>query len=197
MISLAAMEASRRPGVPEDERVALLDEAVAALRSILVERPDLVRVRLELARAFFIKGEDSLARRHFERVLAGDLPPPVVANVQRFLAEIRARKRWRVYFGAALAPDSNIGAASDERFIQIHIGGVPLSFRHDQEQLTTSGVGLSLWSGGEYQHPLAERVRLRAGGRPLAARVCGVGSSTRPTSACTWVPGGLRTRGPT
>ena len=164
LYGLAGTGASQQPGVSEAEREALLDEAITAFRNLLIDRPELVRVRLELARAFFLKREDALARRHFEQVLAGDLPPPVVANVQRFLAEIRARKRWRVYFGAALAPDSNIGAASDERFIQIHIGGVPLSFRRDQEQLTTSGVGLSLWTGGEYQHPLGERVRLRAGG---------------------------------
>ena len=164
LYGLAGTGASQQPGVSEAEREALLDEAIATFRNMLIDRPELVRVRLELARAFFLKREDALARRHFEQVLAGDLPPPVVANVQRFLREIRARKRWRVYFGAALAPDSNVGAASDERFIQIHIGGVPLSFRRDQEQLTTSGVGLSLWTGGEYQHPLGQRVRLRAGG---------------------------------
>ena len=163
-IGLAATGASQQPGVPEDASDALLDEAIAAFRTMLIDRPELVRVRLELARAFFLKGRDSLARRHFERVLAGDLPPPVIANVQRFLREMRARKRWSVYFGAALAPDSNIGAASDERFIEINIGGVPLPFRRDAEELTTSGVGLSLWAGGEYQHPLGDRLRIRAGG---------------------------------
>ena len=163
-IGLAATGASQKPGVPEETRNALLDEAIAAFRTMLIDRPELVRVRLELARVFFLKGKDSLARRHFEQVLAGDLPPPVIANVQRFLSELRARKRWTIYFGAAIAPDSNIGAASDERFIEIHIGGVPLPFRRDQEELTTSGVGLSLWTGGEYQHPLGDRFRLRAGG---------------------------------
>ena len=164
LFGLAAVEASQQPGRAEEDREALLNGAIAAFREMLIERPDLVRVRLELARAFFLRGKDSLARRHFEQVLAGDLPPPVVANVQRFLATIRARKRWQVYFGAALAPDSNIGSASDERFIEIHIGGVPLPFRRDLKELTTSGVGLSLWTGGEYQHPLGDRVRLRAGG---------------------------------
>ena len=161
---LGATQMATQPGRTEADRVALLDEAIAAFRTMLIDRPDLVRVRLELARAFFYQRKDSLARQHFEQVLAGDLPPPVIANVQRFLAEIRARKRWSVYIGAALAPDSNIGAASDERFIEINIGGVPLPFRRDQEELTTSGVGLSLWTGGEYQHPLGDRVRLRAGG---------------------------------
>ncbi|MCY4451866.1 MAG: surface lipoprotein assembly modifier [Immundisolibacterales bacterium] len=164
LVGLAGIEASGQPGVSDEVRDALLDAAIEALHAMLVQDPSLVRARLEMARAFFLKGKDSLARRHFEQVLAGDLPPAVVANVQRFLIRIRARKRWSVYFGAALAPDSNIGAASDERFIQIHVGGVPLSFRRDQEELTTSGLGLSLWTGGEYQHPLGERVRLRAGG---------------------------------
>ena len=42
----------------DDRRDALLDEAITAFRAMLVSRPDLVRVRLELARAFFLKGED-------------------------------------------------------------------------------------------------------------------------------------------
>ena len=138
----------------------LLDEAIAALHTMLIDRPDLVRVRLELARAFFLKGEDSLARSHFERVLAGKPPAPVVANVQRFLAEIRARRRWTMYLGGAMSPDSNIGGGSDERIIYIN----DLPFRRDAEELTTSGIGVSVWTGGEYQYPLGERLRLRLGG---------------------------------
>ena len=76
-----------------EEREAALDEAVDAFRSILVNSPELVRVRLELAHALFLKGEDILARRHFEQVLAGNLPPAVVANIARFLRVIRARRK--------------------------------------------------------------------------------------------------------
>ena len=57
-------------------REALLDRAIAAFRKMLVANPGLVRVRLELGRAFFLKGEDSLARRNFEIALAGKPPPP-------------------------------------------------------------------------------------------------------------------------
>ena len=160
LAGLAALEASRMPGVAEADREALLDEAVATLRAILVDRPGLVRVRLELARAFFYKEEDRLARGHFERVLAGRPPATVVANVQHFLRQIRARRRWTMYLGAALLPDSNIGGSSDEEII--HILGLP--FRRDNaDELTTSGVGASLWTGGEYQHPLGDRLRLRTG----------------------------------
>ena len=160
LYGFASLEASQRPGRAAAERELLLDEAIAAFHTMLVAEPGLVRVRLELARAFFLKGEDDLARRHFEHVLAGGVPEAVAANVQRFLDEIRARGRWTFNLGAALAPDTNIGAGSDAR--TIYIFGLP--FERDAQELTTSGIGVALWGGAEYQVPLSERWRLRAGG---------------------------------
>ena len=159
LIGLAATGASQQPDLSGDEREALLDEAIASLRAMLIDRPDLVRVRLELARAFFLKGENDLARKHFEHVLAGSPPGAVAANVRRFLSEIRARRRWSLRAGFALAPDTNIGGTSAERIIYIN----NLPFRRDQAELTTSGIGVSVWGGWEYQYPLNERLRLRIG----------------------------------
>ena len=158
LTGMAAMGASQTRK-DAAEREALADEAIASFRTILIDQPELVRVRLELARAFFIKGEDGLARTHFEAVLAGPLPGAVVANIQRFLSLIRKRRRWDLHFGFALAPDTNIGGTSDERII--YIFGLP--FTRNAEELTTSGVGLSVWGGGEYQYPVGDRVRLRMG----------------------------------
>ena len=143
----------------EDERDALLDEAIEALRAILHDRPELTRVGLELARAFFLKGEDDLSREQFERVLAGGPAPVVVGNIRRYLREIQARQRWSSYIGGSLAEDSNIGGASDSEFI--YIFGLP--FRRNEESRATSGTGVVVWGGAEYQHPLTERLRMRAG----------------------------------
>ena len=167
LIGLAAVGAAEKPGLSDDARDALLDEAIGIFHAMLVERPGLLRVRLELARAFFLRGRDGLARRHFEQVLAGKPPAGVALNVHRFLGEIRARKRWTMRVGFALAPDTNIGAGSDDRIIYIH--GLP--FRRNQAELTSSGIGVSAWAGGEYQYPLgdpgsgsgASQWRLRAG----------------------------------
>ena len=167
-IGMAAVGKSQSQGVPDDARGALLDEAIAAFHFMLVRQPGLVRVRLELARAFFLKGEDKLATQHFEQVLAGKPPAGVALNVNRFLNQMRARKRWSLRLGMAVAPDTNIGAGSDERIIYIY--GLP--FRRNREELTTSGIGVSAWVGGEYQYPLgdpgtvsgASQWRLRAGG---------------------------------
>ena len=167
LTGLAAMRAAERPGRAEARRAALLDEAVAALRAILVERPGLVRVRLELARAFFLKREDGLARRHFERVLAGNPPPAMEANIRRFLGEMRARKRWTARFGVALASDSNINAASEDDTILIPVFGQTLPFRRAADAGPKPGLGVAAWGGAEYEHPLGgsetSRLRLRAG----------------------------------
>ena len=159
LYGLAATEASQQAGVPDETREALLDQAIAAFHAMLVRAPGLVRVRLELARAFYLKGEDALAQRHFEQVLAGDPPDVVVANVRRFLDEIRGRGRWSFNLGIAVAPDTNIGGTSEERTIIIY--GLP--FERDAEELTRSGIGLSVWGGAEYQVPVSDRLRLRAG----------------------------------
>ena len=162
---LAGMEALQAAHVAPDReaRDEKLDEAIAAFRSVLVDRPELVRVRLELARAFFLKEEDTLARRHFEQVLAGRPPPPVVANIQRFLSTMRARRRWEAHFGAAIAPDSNLNAASGERTIFLDFLGQRLPFTRQGDIAPKSGLGLLVWSGGEYQYPLGPRWRLRSG----------------------------------
>ena len=161
----AGMEAltAARAATDEDARTARLDESIAAFRAILVDRPELVRVRLELARAFFFKGEDTLARRHFEQVLAGRLPPAVVANIIRFLRIMRARRRWEAHFGAAIAPDSNLNAASGSRTIFLDTPFGRLPFTRQGDIAPKSGLGVSVWGGGEYQYPLAPRWRLRSG----------------------------------
>jgi len=163
----AAQRHTGRTDADDRARTAFLDAAIAALRRMLTLQPGLVRARLELARAFFFKGEDSLAREHFERVLAGKPPAPVVANVQRFLGQIRARKRWSVRVGMALAPDSNISGRTDERTILIDTQFGRLPFTYNTDDAPASGIGLAIWAGGEYQHPLGgprSAWRLRAGG---------------------------------
>ena len=144
-------------------REALLDDAISNFRAILVDRPEFVRVRLELALAFFLKEEDTLARRHFEQVLAGELPPPVVANINRFLGIMRARRRWDAHLGFAIAPDSNLNTASGNETIWLDTPFGRLPFIREGDIAPKSGIGVSVWGGGEYQYPFGDRLRLRVG----------------------------------
>ena len=155
----------------EDARQELYDRAIAAFRLILVNRPELIRVRLELARTFFLNGQDGLARRHFELVLAGGVPPPVAANIRRFMTAMQTRKRFTGYFGAAFAPDSNLNAASESEIIYIDttIGRLPFTREgRFRRPLRPRRVGV-----GRRRVPAPpERTAAAAGGRrPGAARI--------------------------
>lgn len=159
LLGLAASRGSQASGVGDDERLALLKLAIAAFRSILIKHPELVRVRLELALAFYLKQDDALAQEHFERALVGRPPAALVGNINRFLSIMRARRRWRGYFGFSLAPDTNINAASNVQ--TFYINGQP--FTRQTGFQASSGIGMVGWGGGEYQYPLSDRWRLRAG----------------------------------
>ena len=161
----AGMEAlgAARATTDREVRDEKLDEAISVFRAILVAEPGLVRVRLELAHAFFLKEEDTLARRHFEQVLAGDVPPAVAANIQSFLNVMRVRRRWTAQFGMAAAPDSNLNAASGERTIFLDTPFGRLPFTRQGDVTPKSGLGVSVWGGGEYQYPLSQTLRLRSG----------------------------------
>ena len=158
LTGISAIGAGRQSQT-KDGKAAFFDEAIAAFRAILAARPELVRVRLELARAFFLKGDDTLAKEHFERVLAGDIPPVMAANIRRFLSAIRARRKWSANFDFALAPNSNLNAADNTDTVVIN--GLPFRLSNDAQK--ESGVGVFVSAGGEYRYPLANRWRIVTG----------------------------------
>jgi len=134
-------------------------DAVNIYRSMLVQRPELTRVRLELARTFFLMKDDANARFHFELVLAEDLPEAVIKNIQNFLFAIRKRKQWQINSYIALAPDTNISAAPDTDTIDLF--GLPFQLSEDAQE--TSGVGVIGSLGFDYFWRLGERTSLKTG----------------------------------
>ncbi|MDR2925468.1 MAG: surface lipoprotein assembly modifier [Azoarcus sp.] len=87
-------------------------EAASFYIDILNRRPDLPRVRLELARAYFLDKNYPDATFQFELLKGGKLPPEVIANVDAFLDRIRRQKNWTFNFGMSPVSDSNINQAS-------------------------------------------------------------------------------------
>ena len=173
LYGLSAIEASRRlPPAKAKERTAFLDAAISALRAILIEKPALVRVRLELARAFFYKKEDDLSRRHFDRVLAGKPPKAMVSNINRFLRIMRARRRWSAHFGFSVAPDTNIGAVSDSEVIYIY----DLPFRRNNSRVKTRASASSSGAGGSISIPWASACACAWGRTSLAGNTRGAAS---------------------
>ena len=158
LIGLAAITAATN-NHNEPQKTALLREAINSLRMILVAHPQLTRVRLELARAFFLNGDDDLSRRHFELILAGDQPSAVAINVHRFLHALRARRRWSSYLSFGIEQNDNINSGTDTE--TIYLFGLP--FVVNEQSRPRADTGLSISGGGEYQLPLGEGKRWRFG----------------------------------
>jgi hypothetical protein len=133
--------------------------AAASLQTILNERPNLPRVRLELARAYFLDKNYDDAAFQFELVKGGDLPPEVLANVEHFLDRIRRQKNWTLDFFLTPVSDSNIGQASggSEECIDTVFGTLcrPLEAKE-------SGLGLSGGVSLDYFRRLSQDWGLRA-----------------------------------
>ena len=126
--------------------------AAERFEAILARRPDLTRVRLELARAYFLTGRDDKARYHFTASLADELPSSVEAAVEGFLRGIDARKRWSVSLSASMLPETR---RSDRE--EVLIGGVP--FRLSEDARASSGVGGLLSAGASFSPAITDDMR--------------------------------------
>lgn len=125
--------------------------AVARFRAILAKRPDLVRVRLELARALAMQGKDSAADYHFRLAEEADLPPEIERTIYASRSLIRDRKRWELEVSVGLAPDTNINSATSERVVDISLGGSTLPIELDDDARRRSGAGQTAALSGSYR----------------------------------------------
>lgn len=136
------------------------DTAISLFRRILVREPDAERVRLELARTFFLKGDYDNADRQFRFARAGDIENSVKANIDHFLDAINRLREWTVNFSLALAPDTNQNAATSVS--QVNIFGLP--FALDKNARKQSGIGVAGDIGGEWSPLLSDNLKVRVGG---------------------------------
>ena len=133
-------------------RLGLPAAAAQRFEAALAIRPDLPRVRLELARAYFLAGVDDRARHHFRLSLDNALPSSVEAIVETLLRRLDVRERWSASVSAAMLPVTERSQRDTVR-----IGGVP--FRLNQDAKSSSGHGALLGGGASYSHPLPGRLR--------------------------------------
>ena len=135
------------------------DTAISLYRRILVNEPNAERVRLELARAFFLKGDYDNAERQFRFARAGDVPDAVKANIDQFLSAINRQREWSFNFSFALAPDTNENAATSLN--QVNIYGLP--FALDASARRHSGIGMAGDIGGEWSPLVTDNIKARIG----------------------------------
>lgn len=135
-------------------------EAIPYYRKIIVDHPNIVRVRLDLARALFETGDDDAAEYNFHLALAeGDLPPTVIDNVERYLAIIRSRRHFVYSLNFGIAPDTNLNRATASDHVTLF--GLPFALSPQARQ--QSGVGVTGTVAGEYRADLTPDTRWRSG----------------------------------
>ncbi|MDW8469195.1 MAG: outer membrane beta-barrel protein [Burkholderiales bacterium] len=140
-------------------------EGVLALERYVVQFPENMRARLELARGYFVLGELVRAREEFEAVAAKSPPPAVMANIERFLDAIRAQEsRYQTsataYLEVGAGLDSNVNSGVSGPTINVPTLG--------DVQLVAAGVKtgdrfLHLGAGGQISRPVAPGVALLFG----------------------------------
>ena len=108
------------------------NEAVFALERVAFNHPEQLRVKLELARAFFMINNLDASRNLFNEVLDSNPTENVRRNIQAYLDQIDASERaiagsFNWYINTGIGSDSNINSATELGVISTPIGDVELN----------------------------------------------------------------------
>lgn len=125
------------------------DKAVFALERVIANNPENQEARLELARAYYLKGEFSKSKFLFNLMLETSPPENVQNNIKLFLVKIddfldTSSFQTSAYAETAIGWDSNISSASDETTIAL--GNLILNLNSKKNDATYA----SLKAGGNY-----------------------------------------------
>jgi len=135
-------------------------DAAEAFRRILATEPERERVRLELARAFFLAADYDNAERNFRFARAGDLPPETKTLIDQYLAAILRLRQWSYSVALGVADDSNINGATNVRTINLY--GLPFTLSDNARATSGSGVAIDL--AGEWSPLIFANTKARFGG---------------------------------
>src|SRR6185503_19877957 len=104
-------------------------EGVLSLERYVTNFPDNLEARMELARGYFVSGEDTRAREEFDAVRKANPPPPVVTNIDRYLDALRARDSafkttTSAFLEFGVGYDSNINGGVSSAGVNLPVFGL-------------------------------------------------------------------------
>ncbi len=144
------------------------DEAVFALERVLALQPDHAQARAELARAYFLMGENEAAEAEFKDVLAQQPPPQVRQTISRYLNAIEQRfaeerHRFSGFVELGLGYDSNVNSATSDDTVAVPLlGGLLLSIDDAYQEREDSFANLR--AGLNYTHQVNSTTHFLLGG---------------------------------
>jgi len=92
------------------------EESISAFDRILINKPNNLRARLELARAYFKIGNFNDAKREFQKILKHQISYSVKENIKKYIIAIETVKKRNFLSGALIAGigyDSNLYNSPD------------------------------------------------------------------------------------
>jgi hypothetical protein len=128
------------------------EQAIPVYLAILAQDPTLVRVRLELARAYFNAEDWSRARQEFFIVLSADLPEPVKERVLAFIRAIDSRRGFDWDLSLAVVKVGN-QRRFDSDTIVLGSGGIELPSTFDRP--VSNELGLRAIGALNFRKPFA------------------------------------------
>lgn len=140
------------------------NRAEEILRDILVANPEHYDARLSLAQILAGRKEYRAALYHLQFALGGSPPAKVQTDIRSVLRTVNQAPINYFNLFAAIAPDTNINRATDNREIDLNINDASLPFILDQDSLASSGIGVVFTANARYERPITRKMLLRFDG---------------------------------
>lgn len=134
-------------------------QAIFALERVLDQKPDFAPARAEIARAYFIIGENEAARAEFKQAKKAEMPAGSQKLIEIYLSEIDQRILGGIadssfYIAAGAGHDSNVNSATSTSQIAVPTGTLILSSLE-----ADSSVGL-LQGGGRFSRAIKKDINV-------------------------------------
>jgi hypothetical protein len=141
-------------------------EAIFVLERALDQRPNFAPARAELARAYFIIGENKAARNEFEKVQKAEMPAASKKLMARYILAIDDRLFGNTgdtsfYVSAGIGYDTNVNTSPSTRLVALPTGTIELSSPEDREKDSSAAT---LQGGGRFSYALKSNLQLYGGG---------------------------------
>ncbi len=134
-------------------------EAVFALERVIDQQPDFAPARAEIARAYFLIGENEAAKAEFSKAKQADMPADSRQLIDRYISTIDERILGSLsdstfYIAAGAGYDSNVNSATSTSQIAVPTGTLTLLAPE-----ADSSVGL-LQAGGRFSHAIKQHINI-------------------------------------
>ena len=134
-------------------------QAIFALERVLDQHPDFAPARAELAKAYFLIGENEAARAEFRQAQKAEMPAESKKIISSYISTIDERILGAVsdsafYIAAGLGYDSNVNSATSTSQIAVPTGTLTLLAPE-----TDSSVGL-IQGGGRFNYAVKNNVNV-------------------------------------